>query len=330
MKLSKRALVLLALLFMVALLVAGCGGTQEKATENGEGEGKAETVFVNIATGGTAGVYYPLGGAIAEILNSNVAGVNATAESTGASVANVNMLKDNNVQIAFVQNDIAYYAANGTEMFADNKVDSLKGLCTLYPETIQIVTLDKTGIKSLADLKGKRVAVGAAGSGTEANARQILEENGITYDDITAQYLSFAEAANNLKDGNVDAAFVTAGFPTAAIQDIAAQHNVVLIPVPGDIADNLIAKYPFYTKVTIPAGTYPNQEEDVEAVSVKAMLAVTDDMDEELAYNIVGAIYSNLDAVKTAHAVGAMVTKESAREGMSIPLHPGAEKYFNE
>lgn len=328
MRFSKRSLVFLALLTMVALLLAGCGGAKQEAGEKEGPAEPAETVFINIATGGTAGVYYPLGGAMAEVLNSNIEGVNATAESTGASVANINMLKDDSVQIAFVQNDIAYYAANGVEMFKDNKVDTIKGLCTLYPETIQIVTLDKSGIQTLADLKGKRVAVGAAGSGTEANARQILEENGISYDDITVQYLSFAEAASNLKDGNVDAAFVTAGHPTAAIQDIAAQHNVVLIPVPGDIADKLIEKYPFYTKLTIPAGTYPKQEQDVEAVSVKAMLAVTDAMDEEMANKIVSAIYGNLDAVKAAHSVGALVTKESAQDGMSVPLHPGAEKYF--
>ena len=314
---SKRVLLFLALLGMVALLLTGCGG--------GNGE-TGETQFVNIATGGTAGVYYPLGGAIAEIWNSNIEGVNATAESTGASVANVNMLKEDSVQVAFVQNDIVYYAANGIEMFKDNKVDNLKGLCTLYPETIQIVTLDKTGIKELSDLKGKRVAVGAAGSGTEANARQILEEYGITYEDITAQYLSFAEAASNLKDG--DAAFITAGFPTAAIQDIASQHSVVLLPVPGDIADKLIEKYPFYTKLTIPGGTYPNLNQDVEAVSVKAMLAVTDSLDEQLAENFVAAIYGNLDDIKMAHAVGAMVTKETARDGMSVSLHSGAEKYF--
>ncbi|SFH18099.1 hypothetical protein SAMN05660649_04172 [Desulfotomaculum arcticum] len=329
MKLFKRGFLVLAIFSLLAMLLTGCGAKQQ-AGENNEQSEQAEKVFVNIATGGTAGVYYPLGGAMAEILNKNIDGVNATAQSTGASVANINMLKDGSVQMAFVQNDIAYYAANGTEMFKDQKVEGLKGLATLYPETIQIVTLDKTGINSIADLKGKRVAVGAAGSGTEANARQILNASDITYDDITVQYLSFAEAASNLKDGNVDAAFVTAGFPTAAIQDIAAQHNVVLLPVPGDVADKLMQDYSFYTKVTIPAGTYPKQDSDVEAVSVMSMLAVTDAMDEQLAYNIAKAIYSNLDALKAAHSVGAMITKEKAQEGMSIPLHPGAEKFFNE
>ncbi|MGQ9824096.1 MAG: TAXI family TRAP transporter solute-binding subunit [Desulfotomaculales bacterium] len=324
-ELKRRSLLLFVFLLLGAFLAAaGCG--QKPAAEQKAPAKK----FINIATGGTAGTYYPLGGAIADILNKNIPGMNASAQSTGASVANINMLKDGSVDLAFVQNDIAYYAASGTEMFKDKKVEGLKGLASLYPETIQIITLEKTGIKDISGLKGKRVAVGAAGSGTEANARQILEAYGITYKDLTAQYLSFAEAANNFKDGNIDAAFVTAGFPTAAVQDIAAQHKVVLLPVPEDIAGKLISKYPFYTKITIPANTYPNQDKAVSTVAVKAMLAVTDKMDADTAYNIVKAIYGNLDRLQAAHSVGKLITKASAREGMSIPLHPGAEKYFKE
>ncbi|RYD05939.1 hypothetical protein N752_06755 [Desulforamulus aquiferis] len=258
----KKSLVMLLSISLLAMALAGCGSSQSGEQKEAD-KASVEKKFINIATGGTAGVYYPLGGAIAEILNKNIEGVNATAQTTGASAANVNLLNDGSVQVAFIQNDISYYATNGTELFADKKVDGLKCLATIYPETIQIVTLEKSGIKSIDELKGKRVAVGAAGSGVEANARQILEVNGITYNDITVQYLSFAEAANSLKDGNIDAAFLTAGFPTAAIQDIAAQHKVVLLPVADDAADKLIEKYPYYTKTTIPADAYPNQDADV-------------------------------------------------------------------
>lgn len=320
----KTFYVLLACL-LIAALVVGCGGGGAKAPEQKAPEKK----FINIATGGTAGTYYPLGGAIAEILNKNIPGMNASAQSTGASVANINMLKDGKVDIALVQNDITYYAANGSEMFKDKKVASLKGIATLYPETIQIVALEKTGIKSVADLKGKRVAVGAAGSGTEANARQILEIYGITYNDIKVQYLSFGEAASGLKDGNVDVAFVTAGHPTAAIQDIAAQNKVALIPVEADKADALIKKYPFYTKLVIPSDTY-KQGKDVPAVAVMAMLVATDKMNADLGYQITKSIYSNLDRIKASHAVGKFITKEKAKDGMPIGLLPGAEKYFNE
>jgi TRAP transporter TAXI family solute receptor len=321
----KRSIVLLVALALLAAMAVGCGSSDPEGDTP-----QAQKQFINIATGGTAGTYFPLGGAMAEILNSNIPGVNATAEATNASVANVNLLQGGSVQLAFIQNDISYYAAEGTEMFADNKVTGLQALATLYPETVQIITLDKSGINSVADMKGKRIAVGAAGSGVEANARQILAANGITYDDINVQYLSFAEAANGLKDGNIDAGFITAGFPTAAIQDIAAQHNVVLIPVDDATADKLIAQYPFYTKVTIPAGTYPKQEEDVQSVAVKAMLVTTGEMDEQTAYDIVKAIYTNLDKLQAAHSVGELITVESAKDGISIPMHPGAEKYFNE
>lgn len=325
MKPINRSMVLLLALVMTVAFVAGCGSSGSK-----DEQPQVETRYINIATGGTAGTYYPLGGAMAEILKDNLPGVNATAETTNASVANVNLLKGGSVQLAFIQNDITYYADQGAEMFKDGKVEGLKALATLYPETVQIITLDNSGIKSVADLKGKRVAVGAAGSGVEANARQILAAAGITYNDIKVQYLSFAEAANSLKDGNIDAGFITAGFPTAAVQDIAAQHNVVLIPVSDEIADQLIKQYPFYTKVTIPAGTYQKQDADVQSLAVKAMLVATDAMDEQTAYDITKAIYTNLDKLKAAHSVGALITRESAKDGISIPLHPGAEKFFNE
>lgn len=324
-KMKKRSIALVAILAMLAFIVTGCGGSgggdQEKPA--------AEKKFFNIATGGTAGVYYPLGGAIAEILNKNVEGANAKVQSTGASVANVNMLAKGEVQIAFIQNDIAYYAANGTEMFKDNKVENMRAVATIYPEIVQLVTLEKSGIKNVADLKGKRVAVGAAGSSVTANAQHVLEAAGLSFEDIDEQYLSFAEAANGLKDGNIDAAFVTAGVPTAAIQDIIAQHKVVVIPVTSEMADKMIEKYPFYTKVVIPADAY-KQAQDVETVGVKAMLVVTDQMDEQTAYEITKAIFDNVEDLKTAHAVGQYISKESAKDGLSIPLHPGAEKFFNE
>ncbi len=326
MKAKKLLLAVMAMATAVSLF-AGCGGS---VGDNKAASGGGDKKFINIATGGTSGTYYPLGGALADILNKNVKGANASAQSTGASVANVNLLKEGKVDIGFIQNDISYYAVNGTEMFKDKKVGNLKALATLYPETIQIVTTDKTGVKTLADIKGKRVAVGAAGSGTEANARQILEAAGITYKDIKVQYLSFGEASSALKDGNVDVAFVTAGFPTAAIQDLATQHNVVLLPVDPAMADTLIKKYPFYTKISIPANTYNKQGTAVDAVAVKCMLVVTDKFGDDLGYDVVKALYTNLDRMKAAHNVAKAITKETGKDGVSIPLNAGAEKFFNE
>jgi hypothetical protein len=259
-----------------------------------------------------------------------MAGVKATAEATGASAANINQLKGGKLDIAMVQNDVSFYAANGTELFKDNKVEGLKALATLYPETCQIITLKKSGINTIADFKGKKIAVGAAGSGVEANARQILAAYGLAYKDISVQYLSFAEAAAGLKDGNTDAAFLTAGFPTAAIQDISAQNDVVLIPVKGEIADALIKQYSYYTKITIPANTYPKQTADVQTLAVKAMLVATDKMDEQTAYAVTKALFTNLDKMGAAHSAGKLIKLETATEGISIPIHPGAQKYYNE
>ena len=325
----KKSFALLVVCMLVIGLLAGCGGGDKKPAAPAA-PAADKKVFVNIATGGTAGVYYPLGGAMAEIFNKNIPGMNASAQSTGASVANINLIKDGKVEVALVQNDIAYYAANGTEMFKDKKVEAIQGIASLYNETIQIVTIEGKGIKTVADLKGKRVAVGALGSGTEANARQIMEIFGITYADIKPQYLSFGEAANGLKDGNIDVAFVTAGAPTAAIQDIAAQHKVSLVSVPADKAEALIKKYPFYAKQTIKGKTYPTVTEDVQTVAVKAMLVTSSKVDADLVYKMTKAMYTNLDRIKSAHAQGANVQKATALEGMGIKVHAGADKFFKE
>ena len=322
MKIStvKRVLAAGAVLAVMVVFFTGCNG-------NSDVEGKK---FLNIGTGGTAGTYYPIGGAMAEILNKEIPGMSASAQSTGASVANVNMLGDGTIDLATVQNDIAYYAAHGTEMFVDKKVDGLKGVASLYPETCQFVTLKSSGIKSLSELKGKRIAVGAVGSGVEANVRQILAAYGISYDDIDAQYLSFAEGASALKDGNVDVAVLTAGYPTASVQDIAAQNPVRLLPVEDKIADDLIAQYPFYTKTVIPGGTYAGFDEAVPSVSVMAMLVAGPTVNEELGYKVTKAIFSHLDRLQAAHAVGKQITRDSVKAGMSLPMNEGAEKYFNE
>jgi TRAP transporter TAXI family solute receptor len=292
--------------------------------------GAQDRVFVNIGTGGTAGTYYPLGGAMAELISKAYPYINATAVSTGASVANVNKLVEGEFQLVMVQNDVTYYAFNGIEMFKDNAKPNLRGVGTLYGETIQIVTVSSSKVKSLNDLRGKRIAVGAAGSGTEVNCRQILEALGLSYKDVSPQYLNFAEAANGLRDGNVDVAVVTAGVPTAAIRDVASQKDVVILPVSNDLARKLIAKYPFYTKFLIPKDTYPKQGSDVQTLAVKAMLLVDATADDQLVYDMTKAIFTGTERLAMAHAQGANIKKASAQDGMPIPLHPGAKKFFEE
>ena len=312
-KIFKRVVTAVCALAL-AVGIAGCGGSGEKEQ------------FINIATGGTAGTYYPIGGAIAEVLNKN--GMNASAQSTGASVANINMLKDKQVELAIVQNDITYYAVNGEEMFKEGgKVENLSGIASLYPETCQFVVREDSGIKAITDLKGKRVAVGAAGSGAEANARQILEAYGITYDDVDEQFLSFAEGSYALKDGTVDAAFVTAGYPTASVQDIASQNKIRLLPVGDEQIKKLADKYPFYTKTTVPAGTYQGFDQEVQTVSVMAILVANDKIDAALGEKLTKAIFDNLDKIAAAHSAGKNITKENALKGMDfIKMNEGATK----
>ena len=271
-----------------------------------------------------------MGGAFAEIWNKSIKGVNATAQSTGASVANINLLKDKKIEVAIVQNDVAWYTENGKEMFKDAKYADIRGLVTLYSEPLQIITTDPS-IKTIMDLKGKRIAVGAIGSGVEANARQIIAAAGLDFEkDIDAKFLSFSEASSGLKDKQVDVAFLTAGIPTAALQDLGAQNKLTVIPVDGAIADKLMADYKFFTKFTIPANTYNGQTKDVQTLTVRAMLVVNADLSEDLAYQMVKAIYDNQARIVAAHNVGKSITKETALEGMSVTLHPGAAKYFKE
>lgn len=350
---KKKLTTLIMLIAVVALTLTACSGggnekkenanatkTEETAkTEEATGtgditaEGLMETKggFMSVATGGTGGTYYPLGGALSNILNN--AGVNytATAQATGASKENVELVTREDAEIAFIQNDVAYYAVNGTDTFEGEKKPSLRGLCCLYPEIVQIVASDDSGIKTIDDLKGKRVAVGSPGSGVEVNVKQILDIHGITYDDLgKVDYLSFAEAADQIKSGQIDATFLTAAIPSSAITELATTHNVHLVPIAEDKAEALIAKYPFYVNLHITPSEYKGQDEEISVVAVQSMLAVDERMADEDAYNIVKLLFENLDTMKESHARGGDIALDKALDGMSIEVHPGAQKYFDE
>jgi len=290
----------------------------------------AQQKFVTIATGGTAGTYFPLGGALAEIWNKNIPKMNANAMATGASAANIAMLAKGEVDVIFVQNDAAYYALNDLEIYKGKGTKDIRGLACLYDETVQLIALADSGIKTVVDLKGKKVSVGAAGSGVELNARQVLEAAGLSYADIKVQYLSFAESASNLKDGNIDAAFNTAGAPTAAIQDLAASKKIAIVAIDGEVARKLMAKYAFYTPTKIPAATYLGQTSDAMTVSVKSMLAVSAKLEAALVYDLLKTMFANGERLAASHKLGANIKIVNALDGMSITLHPGAEKFYKE
>ena len=338
---SKNYLLLTILSALLLVLVA-CGSDEETettddtstetettATDTTTTEEKPtfdDVKFLSVLTGGTQGTYYPLGGTFADLIKTET-GVTTTAEVSQASAANMTSLQNGDGDIAFVQTDIAYYATEGTLMFEGQKTDTVSALGALYPETVQLVTLADSGIKSFEDLKGKKVSVGAPGSGTYANAEQLLEIHGLTMDDIKAQNLDFGESADGIQSGQIDAAFITAGYPTGAVEALNATNGVYIVPVTADKADALIAKYPYYAVDAIPVGTY-GLEAETPAVSVLAMLAVKKDLSEDLVYAITKAIYDNTD--KISHAKGAFIKAETGLDGIGIEVHPGAQKYFDE
>ena len=323
-----RSRFLIVMLLALTMIIAACGGggNEEASGENGGNSG-GDKQNLSLLTGGTGGTYYPLGGQIGKIISDNT-DANITPQTSGASAENMETLRAGEAEIAFSQTDIAAYAIEGKEMFEGKPIDNIQAIGSIYPETVQLVTTEKSGIKSVEDLKGKSVSVGAPGSGVYINAMQLLEIHGLTKDDIKAQNLSFDESTDGIQSGNIDAAFVTAGTPTGAVEALSAQNDVVIIPFADDKIQSLIEKYPYYAKDNIPSGTY-GIESDVNTVAVKAMLVVTKELDENLVYEMTKALYENTD--KITHAKGKFITAETALEGLGdMELHPGAAKYFEE
>lgn len=299
------------------MALAACGGSTEKG-DNPE--------FLSLYTGGMNGTYYPLGGEMAKIITDKV-GIQTDSVSSNASADNVIAIRDGEAHLAFVQTDVVANAVEGVYAFEGNKVDNVLALGSLYPETVQIVTTVGSGITSVEDLKGQRVSVGAPGSGTYINAEQILEVHGMTMDDINAQNLDFGESTGGIQDGNIAAAFITAGTPTGAVEGLSATSDVAIVSIADDKIAALIEKYPYYAADNIPVGTY-GLEEEVSTVAVLAMLIISDEISDGLAYDITKSIYENAGTM--AHAKAEYITLDSAMDGIGIDLHPGAEKYFKE
>lgn len=283
--------------------------------------------FVSIATGGTAGTYYPLGGAIAKAVSEDPA-IQATAETGNASVANVNLITKGEIEIAFVQNDISYWAYNGELMFKE-PLKNLRAIASLYPEHIQIIVGDK-GIKTLADLKGKRVGVGAPGSGTEGDAQAIFGVAGIKYDEMSVNFLDFAATTSRFKDNQIDAGFVVAGYPTASVMDLATTKDITLLNFDDATMEKLVKTHPYFVPSVVPAGTYSKIDQDVKTPAVMAILITHDKMPDEVIYNFTKGMFENLPVIHAAHAKGKEINLETALDGLTVPLHPGAAKYFKE
>jgi len=294
----------------------------------GSQPGAGGTTYISIGTGGVTGTYYPMGGAIAELISQNISGYNCTAESTGGTGENIELISNGQVEFALCDASTIYQAQTGTGAFEGDQKGNLVAVTALHNEAVQIVTLDSS-IQTIADLRGKRVAVGSAGSGTEIMARYLLGLAGMTYEDIKADYLGFSDAASGLKDKTIDAAIIWAGIPTSGILELGAQHDFYLLDFSDDMIANLQKSHPFCVTTKITRDVYSSLVEEVDTISIPCVLACSRDVDEDLVYEVLKVMFDNLDVIATSHACGAGISLEKALDGLDrVEMHPGAVKFF--
>ncbi len=308
---------LLAVMMVFALCACGNGGDDDSAKD----EGKVSLDFV---TGGDQGTYYAFGTVLAQQVSDKTS-TSVTALTSSGSQANVEDIAAGNAQLGFVQSDVMSYAYNGEKLFTE-KVTDFSVVAALYMEQVQIVTLDSS-IKSVADLKGKTVSIGAKGSGVYFNALDVLGEYGLSESDIKAEYLNFGDSADSLKDGKIDAAFVVAGAPTPAVQDLGTGRQVYLVSIDSEHMANLLKNCPYYKEYTIAKDVY-NTPEDVTTVAVAAVVIAKNDVSDAAIYNFVSAIFDNINDI--GHAKKSELSLEFASSMTGVPYHPGAAKYFAE
>ncbi len=290
----------------------------------------AQQQFVNILTGGQSGVYYPMGVALSQIYAKSIPNVRATAQVTKASAENLNLLQAGRGELALALADSVSDAWKGeAEAGFPKKLDKLRGLSGTYSNYIQIVANADSGIKTLADLKGKRISVGAAKSGTELNARAIFKAAGLTYADLAkVEYLPFGESVELIKNRQLDATVQSAGLGVASIRDLSTSVKIVVVPVPADV----VAKVgdAAYQTAVIPANTYTGQTQDVPTAAIPNFLVTHSGVSDELAYQMAKQMYENIDTLYAAHNAAKVIKRENAIKGMPVPLHPGAERYYRE
>lgn len=336
---KKKLAIALSAIMAAGMILAGCGGASS-------GSAPAETTADSVAatsdtvggmeggtnlqftTGGDQGTYYGFGGVLASKI-SETTSTNVTAITSGGSQANIDALQLGDAQLGFVQSDVMAYAAEGTRLFADlGAVDSFSTVAALYMEQVQIVSVDPA-ITSVADLKGKNVSIGAAGSGTYFNALDVLEAYGLTEADINPTYQSFGDSAEALQDGKIDAAFIVAGAPTTAVTSLATAKTVNILSIDEEHIKSLIEKNPFYAEATIPADAYGTAS-DITTVAVGAVVIADDSVSEADVYNFMYGVFENIDSITAAHAKGAELNLDFAASVTSVPYHAGAAKYFAE
>jgi len=293
-----------------------------------------QRLFFGVATGGTGGTYYPLGGMLAQLISNKAVvdgkKISATAEAAGASVGNVKLLGNKEIESAFVAADILDAAYKGQGQFNGAPIKNLRALGALYPETVQLITRADSGINSVRDLKGKSISSGSPGSGQYQLLTDLLTVYGMTRADVKEDLSSFTQAVDKIKDGNLHATLITAGVPTAAVTDFAQSHALKVIPLSGAEIATLQKQQPFYTNVSLPANTYKGQTAAVDTLAVMAVWTAHDALPDNVAYEVTKALYENTAIMGQVHAQGKNITLATATAVGSTPLHPGALKYFKE
>lgn len=295
----------------------------------GAGSAKAQD-FINILTGGTSGAYYPIGVALSNVYSKAIPNAKVQVQPTKASVENLNLLHGNKGEIAFTLGDSLSDAWNGkADAGFATKLSTLRTIAAIYPNYIQIVASADSGIKTLADLKGKRISVGAPKSGTELNARAVLGAAGLSYKDFSkVEYLGFGESVDLMKNRQIDVTLQSAGLGVASIRDLANSIDIVVVPVPADVVKKI--GDPAYIATEIPAGTYKGQDANVQAAAVGNYFVTTSKVSDDLVYKMTKAMVEGLDQLHASHAAAKGMTKETMAKDLPIPLHPGAEKYYKE
>ncbi len=323
----KKILIVMLVLGLMCATFAGCSSGETGSEGTPE---TSEKTYISLATGSVSGVYYPLGGAFSSIINNNIEGANCSVESTGGSVANILLIHEKESELAFVDASSTYNAVNSKGAFIDKNIENVRGILSLYPEAVQIVSTN-SDIKSVMDLKGKKVAVGAVGSGTETMAKIIFELYGMSYDDITEDYLGFSDASTGLKDKTIDAAFIWAGVPTSGIMDLGSQHDITLINFEAQDIEKLKKVSPYCVPMSIDKDIYSSLTSDVTTIAIPALIVGDADLSEDFVYNFLVETFENIGVLQSAHVRGNDITLETALEGLDeIPLHPGAERFFKE
>ena len=307
-----------------AALLAGSAFAPVVATT-----GASAQEFINVLTGGTSGVYYPLGAALAKVYSDNIPGSKVQVQSTKASVENINLIAQGRGEIGFALGDSVKAAAEGdADAGFKAPVTKLRAIAAIYPNYVQIVASKDSGITDLADLKGKALSVGAPASGTELNARAIFKAAGMSYDDLgKTEYLPFAESVELIKNRQLDATLQSAGLGVASIRDLASSLPINVVAVPAEIAQKLGA--PFQA-ADIPAGTYDGQDKAVPTLAITNILVTSSDVSDELAYQMTKQLFEHLDVLKAAHNAAKAIDPKTAAKNLPVPLHPGAERYYKE